>query len=64
MIGPLDQLVHEEQGHAALGYFLVTGILSVLVFQPELAVAVVYRLGDLLALFASQVQSLFAAVVP
>ena len=41
MIGPLDRLVHEEQGHAALGYFLVTGILSVLVFQPELAVAVV-----------------------
>ena len=53
MTGLLDRLVQEERGHAALGYFLVTGVLSVIVFQPEVAAAAVYRLGDLLSLLGS-----------
>ncbi len=64
MTGPLQRLVHEERGHVALGYFLVTGVLSVIVFQPEVAAAVVYRLGDLLSLFGSQVHGLFSGVTP
>ncbi len=64
MTGPLDRLVQEEHGHAALGYFVVTGILSVLVFQPLLAAAVVYRLGDLFSLFGAQVHSLISGVAP
>jgi len=54
-----SRLVEEEDGNGVLAYIFVTGVLSVLVFQPELAVAVVYRLGDLLSLFHSQVESLF-----
>ena len=54
-----SRLVDEEDGSGALGYLLVTGVLSVLVFQPELAAAFVYRLGDLLSLFGSQLGSLF-----
>ena len=53
------RLVDEEEGSGALGYIVVTGVLSVLVFQPELAVAAVYRLGDLLSLFGSQLGALF-----
>ena len=53
------RLVEEEDGNGVLAYIFVTGVLSVLVFQPELAVAIVYRLGDLLSLFHSQVESLF-----
>ena len=64
MAEPLNRLVQEERGHAALGYFLVTGFLSVIVFQPEVAAAVVYRLGDLLSLFGSQVHGLFSGVMP
>ena len=54
-----SRLVDEEDGSGALDYLLVTGVLSVLVFQPELAVAFVYRLGDLLSLFGSQLEALF-----
>lgn len=54
-----SRLVDEEEGNGVLGYLFVTGVLSVLVFQPELAVAFVYRLGDLLSLFGSQLGSLF-----
>ena len=54
-----SRLVDEEDGSGALDYLLVTGVLSVLVFQPELAAAFVYRLGDLLGLFGSQLGSLF-----
>jgi hypothetical protein len=42
-----SRLVDEEDGSRALGYLLVTGVLSILVFQPEFAAAFVYRLGDL-----------------
>jgi hypothetical protein len=52
-------LFEEEDGHAVLGYALVTGLFSVLVFQPELAAAVVYQLADLFNLFLSQVQAVF-----
>ena len=45
MTGLTCRLVVEEDGHGPLAYALVTGVLSVLVFRPELAVAVVYRLG-------------------
>ncbi len=54
-----SRLVDDEDGNGVLGYLLVTGVLSVLVFQPELAVAFVYRLGDLLSLFGSQLEALF-----
>ena len=54
-----SRFIDEEDGNGILGYVLVTGVLSVLVFQPELAVAFVYRLGDLLSLFGSQVEALF-----
>ena len=54
-----SRLVDDEDGSRALGYLLVTGVLSILVFQPELAAAFVYRLGDLLSLFGSQLGSLF-----
>jgi hypothetical protein len=64
MTGLLDRLVQEERGHAALGYFLVTTVLSVIVFQPELAAAAVYRLGDLLSLLGSQIQSQLSGAVP
>ena len=64
MTGLLDRLVQEERGNAALGYFLVTGVLSVMVFQPELAAAAVYRLGDLLSLLGSQMHSQFSGAVP
>ena len=59
MTGLTCRLVVEEDGHGPLAYALVTGVLSVLVFRPELAVTVVYRLGDLLSLFVSGVQTLF-----
>jgi len=52
-----SRFVDEKNGNGVLGYVLVTGVLSVLVFQPELAVAFIYRLGDLLSLFGSQVQA-------
>ena len=54
-----SRFVAEEDGNGVLGYLFVTGVLSVLVFQPELAVAIVSRLGDLLSLFGSQLESLF-----
>ena len=59
MAWPLARLFEEEDGHAVLGYALVTGLFSVLVFQPELAAAVVYQLADLFNLFLSQVQAVF-----
>ena len=49
----------DEQGHAVLGYVLITGFFSVLVLQPELLVAVVYRISDLLSLFVSQIGVIF-----
>ena len=55
----LSRLVDEEDGNGILGYLLVTSVLSVLVFQPELAAAFVYRLGDLLSLLGSQLEALF-----
>lgn len=54
-----SRFVDDEDGNGVLGYVLVTGVLSVLVFQPELVAAFVYRLGDLLSLFGSQVEALF-----
>ena len=55
-----SRFVYEEDGNGVVGYIMVTGVLlSILVFQPELAVAFVYRLGDLLSLFGSQVEALF-----
>ena len=59
MTWPWARLFEEEDGHAVLGYALVTGLFSVLVFQPELAAAVVYQLADLFNLFLSQVQAVF-----
>ena len=55
----LHRLVAEERGNGVIGYVLITGFFSVLVFQPELVVAAVYRLGDLMSLFVSQLESLF-----
>ena len=55
----ITRLVHEENGNGLLGYVLVTGFFGVLVFQPELIVAVVYRLGDLMSLFVSQLEAIF-----
>ena len=40
-------------------YALVTGFFSVLVFQPELVAAAVYRFADLLNLFLSQLGVVF-----
>ena len=59
MTWPLARLLEEEDGHAVMAYALVTGLFSILVFQPELAAAVVYRLADLFNLFLSQVQAVF-----
>ena len=64
MTGLLDRLVQEERGNATLAYFLVTGVLSVIVFQPELAAAVVYRLGDLLSLLGSQIRGQMPGAIP
>lgn len=62
-VGSMGLLLHQfgddEQGHAVLGYVLITGFFSVLVLQPELLVAVVYRISDLLSLFVSQVDVIF-----
>ena len=54
----LRQLVEQEDGHGPLAYALVTGVFSVLVFRPELAAALVYRLADLFSLFVSQTEAL------
>ncbi len=35
-------------------YALITGLFSVLVFQPELVAGAIFRLADLLNLFISQ----------
>ncbi len=59
MTGLIRRLFVEEDGHAPLAYAFVTGVLSVLVFRPELAVAVVYRLADFLSLLGSRIDSLF-----
>ena len=40
-------------------YALVTGVFSLLVFQPELLVAAVYRPSDLLNLLLSQLDVVF-----
>jgi Flp pilus assembly pilin Flp len=55
----LHRLGDDEQGHAVLGYVLVTGFFSVLVIQPELLVAVVYRISDFLSLLVSQIDVIF-----
>jgi len=55
----LRRLADEEQGHGVLGYVLVTGFFSVLVIQPELLVAVVYRISDFLSLLVSQIEVIF-----
>lgn len=53
-----DQLIYrlarEDSGHGLWAYALITGFFSVLVLQPELVAAAVYRLADLLKLFLSQ----------
>ena len=59
MTGPLKRLLEKEQGHGVLAYALITGMFSVLVFRPEIAAAVVYRLADLFSLFLSQVAAVF-----
>ena len=55
----LQRLGDEEQGHGVLGYILITGFFSLLVFQPELLVAVVYRISDLLSLLVLQIEAAF-----
>ena len=50
----INRLVWDEGGNALWAYALVTGLFSVLVFQPELLAGAVYRLGDLINLFLSQ----------
>ena len=59
MTGLLDRPVQEERGSAQIGYVIVTGIVSVAVFQPSVVAATIYRLGDLLSLLASQIHRLF-----
>ena len=55
----LHRLGDDEQGHGVLGYVLITGFFSVLVLQPELLVAVVYRISDFLSLLVSQIDVFF-----
>ena len=55
----ISRLVTDESGHGLWVYALVTGFFSVLVFQPELIAAAVYRVADLLHLFLSQVNVVF-----
>ena len=55
----LRRMGSEEQGHGMIGYLLITGFFSILVFEPELLVAVVYRISDLLSLLVLQVESVF-----
>ncbi len=52
-------MLEKEQGHGVLAYALITGMFSVLVFRPEIAAAVIYRLADLFSLFLSQVAAVF-----
>ena len=55
----LQRLGSDEQGHAVVGYMLITGVFSVLIFQPELAVVLVYQIADILSLLVSQIESVF-----
>ena len=58
----LYRLVRDESGYGLWAYALITGLFSVLVFQPELvagaifrlADGAIFRLADLLNLFISQ----------
>ena len=50
----LYRLVRDESGYGLWAYALITGLFSVLVFQPELVAGAVFRLADLLNLFISQ----------
>ena len=51
---PLYRLVRDESGYGVWAYALITGLFSVLVFQPELVAGAVFRLANLLSLFISQ----------
>ena len=55
----LYRLLADESGHGLWVYALVTGFFSVLVFQPELIAAAVFRVADLLQLFSSQLGVVF-----
>ena len=50
----LYRLVRDESGYGLWAYALITGLFSVLVFQPELVAGAVFRLADLLNLFISK----------
>lgn len=50
----LYRLVRDESGYGLWAYALITGLFSVLVFQPELVAGAIFRLADLLNLFISQ----------
>ncbi len=50
----LYHLVRDESGYGLWAYALITGLFSVLVFQPELVAGAIFRLADLLNLFISQ----------
>ena len=50
----LYRLVRDESGSGLWAYALITGLFSVLVFQPELVAGAIFRLADLLNLFISQ----------
>ncbi len=50
----LYRLVRDESGYGLWAYALITGLFSVLVFQPELVAGAIFRLADVLNLFISQ----------
>ncbi len=55
----LRRLVHEDRGHAALAYVVVTATFSILVHQPSLLVAAVDRLSNLVTFFILRLQYVF-----
>lgn len=55
----LRRRISDERGNGAIAYVVVTGVFSVLVFQPSLIVAAVDRLSTMISLLVSQLAFAF-----